>query len=193
MESNPLQTFGDAMKNVSLWGASDVNPDDMRNNCVSVALAHLLGYNNVYELWAATYGGNLPDEPLPLLGIADLLDKTGWKFKWEIFFGKGTQSVFEAMLSQIQCPGIAIPVLLYGRANNTGHAVNALFRKEPPLFNTKLSELRDYQRSKDGTADLDDLKHAVRICAFSLVSSGDKGKEDALADRIRKNQVFKGF
>ncbi|KAK4124721.1 hypothetical protein N657DRAFT_330630 [Parathielavia appendiculata] len=122
-----MSTFFGAVDAMGFYGATNINPTDMRNNCVSVSLCRLLGYANVQQLWRAAYGYDLPDQPLSERGIRNLCGLTGWLFQWQRFNQEPGVSAYDVMMRDIQIRFTTLRAVLYIRANGTGHAVNAFF------------------------------------------------------------------
>jgi hypothetical protein len=75
-----LDSFGKALEEIEFWGASSTNPNDMRNNCVSVSLARMEHYRDVGHLWESLYCEPLPDTPLKLSQVKDLVRLTNYEF-----------------------------------------------------------------------------------------------------------------
>ena len=192
IHTGDLKTFGQCLDHMNLWG-SDVNPNNMNNNCVSVSLCRLLGYANVYDCWGDTTKHNLPDQPLNIAQIVQLLAMTGWNFRWQLFEPQPAQSetAFQLLLSRMQLNSNlpSYPVIAYIRSDKTGHAVNGSF--ESQFGRTVLTDLRDYQQSTSGATDRADLEKSVAIMTFSMQSAVDKANEQKLInewlDRMKRN------
>ncbi|KAK9418686.1 hypothetical protein SUNI508_07943 [Seiridium unicorne] len=162
-----LSTFTNALDQMGFYGASATNPNDMRNNCVSVSVCRLLGYNNVHDLWRATHGYDLPDQPLTEAGIVDLFSRAGWTFQWQRFRQETNLSAYQVMLRDIVIRFTTLRVVLYIRANGSGHAVNAVFSNllgEGP----QLLRLVDWQSHHMGAPVVGDLEGAVNITTLDL-------------------------
>ena len=88
-DSGNLDTFGATLNNIGFWGASRLNPNNMQNNCVSVSVANMEYYRTVGELWNEIYKYPLPDNPLNLVQIEDMVRRTNYQFRW-VAFRSGT-------------------------------------------------------------------------------------------------------
>ncbi len=185
METNigDISTFFGAVEAMGFYGVTNINPDDMRQNCVSVSLCRLLGYPDVYALWRATYGYNLIDQPLNEQGIRNLCGLTGWLFQWQRFYPQGGLSAYNVMLRDIQVRFTTMRVVLYTRADNTGHAVNAIFSNvlgEGP----RVLMVADWQSHHMGEPVAGDLEAATSIITLDL----DWGNPQAMQALITRYQ-----
>jgi hypothetical protein len=128
----------------------------MTNNCVSVSFAKLLAYRNVYELWLDAYGSPLPDKPMDKDQIVDLIQRTGWSFRWEEYQIYPHLSVSEC-LQVADTIGLGYgcaTAILYFRRDGTGHCVvrNALEAYVPLC----------YQHDDEGMDVQEDIKTNAR-------------------------------
>jgi hypothetical protein len=169
MEANigNLSTFLDAVDAMGFYGATHINPTDMKNNCVSVSVCRLLGYKNVQELWMATYGKVLPDQPMGEADIINLFSKAGWSFQWQRFRPDPNNSAHAVMLRDIIIRYTTLRVVLYRRMDGSGHAVNAIFSNlmgEGP----RILRLADWQSHAMGEPVPGDLEGAVEITTLDL-------------------------
>lgn len=107
MASTDASDFIAALKEADLVGLSEYNPGQLKNNCVFVNIAYLLGKNNVDELDADIVkemkklqvpikkpGGSsgLPGG-LPFLQIAKILDMTGMQFVFKSWRSQPVESL----------------------------------------------------------------------------------------------------
>jgi hypothetical protein len=136
--SGTLNTFGDALNNMGFWGASNINPNNMQNNCVSVSVAHMEYYTTVEDFWRDIYNAPLPDQPLNLWQIEDMIRRTQYQFRW-VEFKSGTidsQHVTAYDLLRFNFPARGDggskgprgrPLALYKRRDGSGHCVTAAY------------------------------------------------------------------
>lgn len=98
-------TFGEILDQVHLYGFSKLDPKDMKANCVSVTVAKILGYTDVYALWDKVLGYHLPDRGLTDVEIENLLRKTGLRFVFKTIHdstsGSGTLMDNEHFLAEM--------------------------------------------------------------------------------------------
>jgi hypothetical protein len=158
-----IETFSEALTFSGLYGASTINPDNMSNNCVSVSIAKCLDFESVKELWRHTYGCDLPDQPLQVQEIEDLIRRTGWDFHWVMHVPKEGRDAYDVLVRQhhldISRYG-AISAAAYLRTDGSGHCVVLSARNVPaPLC---------YQHSNDGQYITEELKTAASIIVFYM-------------------------
>ncbi|CAK3912159.1 Hypothetical predicted protein [Lecanosticta acicola] len=74
--------FASRLDQIGFWGASSTNPNDMKNNCVSVTFARMFWYSTVHEFWDDVYGRSKPwpDRALTKQQILAMLRHVGFKF-----------------------------------------------------------------------------------------------------------------
>ncbi|KAF6823996.1 hypothetical protein CMUS01_10458 [Colletotrichum musicola] len=188
-EHGDLATFGEALDRIGFWGASGINPNKMTNNCVSVSTARLLNYTNVDELWQATYGQALPDKPLGLKQVLDLLKKTGWGFQYKMFEpdDEAGRSALQVMQRGFSPDYPTAFMVLYLRVDGTGHAINATYDfndwKTPVMWG-----FWDFQRQSRGEDRSDDVKTAVHIVVLELELPKDHKKGEVLWEEMKRRE-----
>lgn len=183
VNTGTMSNFFGAVNAMGFYGATNINPTDMRNNCVSVSLCRLLGYANVQQLWRATYGYDLPDQALDEQGIRNLCGLTGWLFKWDRFNPKGNLTAYEVMMSEMKIRFTTLRVVLYTRTDGTGHAVNAFIGNVPGL-GPRILLLADWQAHQMGQPVPGDLEAATSIITLDL-DWGNPQAMQGLVDRYR--------
>ena len=152
ISSGTVSTFGLPLSQV--FGQSKLNPNNFKNNCVSVSIARLLSYRDVDDLWADTYRYPLPDHPLDYTAIIDLIQRTGWHFKWECYRLKPGKPIWKSLdpYDSLNLIDGALAALLYSRPDGTGHCVvwGDMVSSHVPIC---------FQRHDEGT----DLTHDILI------------------------------
>ncbi|KAI1454743.1 hypothetical protein F4805DRAFT_438294 [Annulohypoxylon moriforme] len=189
-----LETFGAALDSIGFWGASNLNPKNMQNNCVSVAVAHMEYYETVHELWKYIYGRDLPDRPLQFIDVLKLLGQTGWKYQWNRYSSKTNsdgkvKSAAAVMMENFRGPDYdELCLVLYYRYNGTGHAINMEFEvadwKSPVGFN-----FLDYQHSSEGSCDRKDLDTAKDIVVLYRAGPLDSTRAEELFAEQKKRKA----
>ena len=153
-----LDNFDNALEKIGFWGSSCLNPNNMKNNCVSVSVARLEFYRSVDDLWNDIYGSALPDSPLSFDEIIGLLRRTGFEYNWEKFSSlvtsQGTKTAFEMMEEnfynlgglytggkisedginhwpdRLKRPQKGTGLICYIRNDKTGHCVNMTYTNQ---------------------------------------------------------------
>lgn len=168
-----ISTWGTMLS--AVCGASTLNPTNMINNCVSVSLAKLLDYKDVHELWNDIYGRPLPDNPMSTDQIVDLVQRTGWSFRWENYRIYPHLSVNECLRGAMEVGnhhGCAKAVL-YARPDSTGHCV--VLDILQPLC---------YQHDSDGEDVEEDIKaNAEMVSLLRLKCPPETAMHRAWLDR----------
>lgn len=139
-----VTSFGRSLDNIGFWGASSINPNDMRNNCVSVAVARMLDFETVEDLWKAVFGRNLPDQPLDKSQVFDLLTKAKMSFQYAEFqstpggltafqsFQSVSDALFRDVVSEylerwVDVKDYVHMLVCYIRNDSFGHCVNGYY------------------------------------------------------------------
>lgn len=197
-KTGTMSNFFGAVDAMGFYGATNINPTDMRNNCVLVSLCRLLGYPNVQQLWRATYGYDSPGEPLDEKGIRNLCGLSGWRFNWQRFDQETvpptgpptdpptpptTISAYDVMLRDISIRFTTLRVVLYMRTDGTGHAVNAFFSNVPGE-RPRILLLVDWQAHQMRQPVPGDLEAATSIMTLDLEWGNPKAMQ-SLVDRYR--------
>lgn len=193
IQSGDCNTWGNAVESMIASFANGpgtkVNPNDMRNNCVSVATSRLLGYANVHELWQDAYGQDMPDQPLTMRQFAMLVLAAGWYVRWQQFQPTWGVSAYNVMLTNMQFSnvgGYTTPfVVLYRRADGSGHAVNATITPRGG-GSAEIILLSDWQADKRGHPVIGDLEGAVDIVAVTVDKPQNGKIWQAYIDRVSR-------
>lgn len=139
MKGGDISSFAAAVDWQSLFATNDLNPNDVRNTCVSVALAYIDNYRNIEELWSAVR----PGQPIPSTGLSfanalSLMEETGWRYKWVYFCSSGTRKTwaYDDLVQYLSSnhPPSGIPdtfMVLYKRPSGRGHAINLEYGTAP--------------------------------------------------------------
>lgn len=130
-----LETFANALSSVDFFGKSNLNPNNMQNNCVSVSVAHLDYYRDVYQLWDDLYRKPLEDKPLGFPDIKKLLERTKYKYKWSRYDERKTasgsvKSAYEVFLDKFDRDDDTDCQMLFlytRRSAGGGHCVNLYY------------------------------------------------------------------
>ncbi|KAM0559838.1 hypothetical protein ACHAPJ_003786 [Fusarium lateritium] len=189
MSQGDLETFGEALESIDFWGASNLNPNDMRNNCVSVSLARLQNYITVDELWKDTYGRPLPDKPLNFNQISELLRRTQWEYRWKTFMPAAgdKQSAFQKLTNSFSPDYPTAFMMLYTRANGSGHAINGIY----DFADWKLPVdwiFWDYQRTSEGENRRSEVERATKIITLELELPSNSQLGDQLWKQLKERE-----
>lgn len=128
LETADLSNYAAALE--TFFGANDLNPNDVRNTCVSVALAYMDNHRDIEELWRAVRPGQLiPDKGLSFRDALGLMQLTGWQYKWVRFRSSGTRQTwaYEDLVRYLSTNHPPYPdtfMVLYKRPSGRGHAIN---------------------------------------------------------------------
>ncbi|KAI6083466.1 hypothetical protein F4821DRAFT_191611 [Hypoxylon rubiginosum] len=168
-ESGDLETFGVALQSINFWGPSEMNPRNMQENCVSVAIAHMEFYETVHDLWNAVYQKDLVDKALDFDQMLDLLKHTGMKYEWKKYSSQIRQdgtiemSAYDNFARDAQGLDQKLPSLIaFMRFDATGHAVN-LERATPDYQSLADVAFKDYQHDSMGADARADAQQAESI------------------------------
>lgn len=137
METGDLTTLAEAVDSKTIFGAPDLNPNDIRNTCVSVALAYMDNHRTIEELWHALR----PSQPIPTTGLdfrraLKLMEETGWTYKWVYFASSGTRRSWAyddlvEYLSTARHPPFADTLMVLYKRHGRGHAINLEYGNVP--------------------------------------------------------------
>ena len=168
-EPGSLDTWGAALDQMDFWGASQTNPNDMKNNCVSVSVARMAYYRTVEDLWKKTYSKPLPDKGLSFQQIVDLLRRLGLRYEWKKFYSvPGGKSAFELMHTTFYRNVNEVMLACYKRVNGSGHCI--VVAHWPSDFINEIGDLTfwDFQHSEDGNCSYlrADVAAAKEILVF---------------------------
>ncbi|KAF4962391.1 hypothetical protein FSARC_9500 [Fusarium sarcochroum] len=161
----------------------------MRNNCVSVSLARLQNSITVDELWKATYGQPLPDTPLNLEEIRELLRRTQWEYRWKTFVpsAREKQSAFQKLMKSFSPDYPTAFVLLYTRTAGSGHAINGIY----DFAEWKLPvnwTFWDYQMTSEGEDRRSEVERATKIITLELELPTNSQTGDQLWKQLKERE-----
>lgn len=90
-----------------------------------MTIAKVLAYRDVHEFWHDTLKGDLPDIPLTINQIKQLIAQTGWEFTWKAYLSCIGKSAYDNMKHDfIMEPWKGtLRALAYTRGDKTGHCV----------------------------------------------------------------------
>ncbi|KAL8923489.1 MAG: hypothetical protein Q9208_004617 [Pyrenodesmia sp. 3 TL-2023] len=209
-ESGNLDTFGEALDKIDFWGSSSTNPDDMRNNCVSVSTARMDHYKDVEELWKDLYGHSLPDRALKFPEILHLLRRTGYDFGWKKFVAIGKKTAYQVFDStdytgnpyDKPASGDDDMLFCYTRKDGSGHCVNYLreslkvqYTEQAPFHYQAKRIFLDFQRHQDGDggpqlkADIEAAEKIIVLFSVKCIGTDDDWR-NAMAKRDARRQAL---
>lgn len=180
----------------------------MQNNCVSVSVARLDHYRNVNQLWKETYGQPLPDRPLYIDEIIDLLSRTGYDYECKEFVADGGKTAYQVFdstddlgsLYDSPKSGDDEMLFCYYRSDGSGHCV--IYVREawapPPVQGVPTKTKRrflDFQHDEDGEGGLqlkEDIEDAEEITVlYAMKYRGPEGEwRKAMAKRAERRQAL---
>lgn len=181
LKAGDISTLDAAVDWRTLFGTNDLNPNNVRDTCVSVALAYMDNYRNIEELWHSVRPGQrIPSTPLSFNSAVSLTKATGWQYKWVYFRSSGSKKTWAyddlvKYLSNNHPPFSDTFMVLYKRPSGRGHAINLEYGLAPftdPRDAFKKREWRDFWHFRDHSASgsraaeaaiKTDLKPAVEI------------------------------
>jgi len=175
ISSGDLDTFGAAIEDMDLFGASSINPNDMRNNCVSVSIAHFQYYSTVEEFWQTTYGHSLPDKPIRESEAKDMIARCNIEFQWIKYKSDAPGTAYQMFLQNKQTflehGGL---FMFKNDKNKPGHCINLI----PGMGHTPTTyELLDFQRESWGVNREKDVKEALKIVVGYQTKDNRSSKE----------------
>ncbi|KAI1452788.1 hypothetical protein F4805DRAFT_405357 [Annulohypoxylon moriforme] len=100
---------------------STFNPFGFTQNCVSVAIARVLAYRNVNELWFNTLGYPLRDEQLSHRQLVECVARAGWECSFKIFTEYPGKTAYKSLKDDWRAKDYQ--VVAYKRRDGTGHCV----------------------------------------------------------------------
>lgn len=156
---HPLSPFALAHEFIG-YGVSSLNPSSYSNNCASVVIAKHLQYADVHHLWKALYGHDLPDIPLQLWQIEDMIHRAGWGFRKNIYVSDQHRCAYKKLRDSKPFDSGFICAAAY-LIDGVGHVVVA----QSPDFG---SQFMCYQDSTEGIDRTDEVKKADSIVIFHL-------------------------
>lgn len=181
VKSGDITTLDAAVDWKTLFGTNDLNPNNVRDTCVSVALAWMDNYPNIEALWHSVRPGQpIPPRPLPFKEAVSLSRATGWQYEWKFFRSsksKGTWAYHDLVryLESNHPPFPDTFLVLYERPNRSGHACNLEYGLAPfqdPRDAFKKRDWQDFWHFRDhsvsgsrasGTAIKSELRVAAGI------------------------------
>jgi hypothetical protein len=205
-DSGTLDTFGKALDDFNFFQASKVNPFNLKNSCVSVAVAYMEYYSDIEDLWDAILGGRLPDAGLTFDQILLLLGKIGRSFEWKkyepVMTDAGINTAYKSLVSSFSPPGgHARAIVCYKRSDDGCHCINldyldlvnvdtfgnAATRDRSKYTNLpKLIKFLDFQhddKGKDCLHEIETAKYIIVLYQGTFTGSQDEKKR--LGDQLR--------
>ncbi|KAI1420306.1 hypothetical protein F5Y12DRAFT_773730 [Xylaria sp. FL1777] len=182
-----LETFGRALDDI---GVSTLNPNQFLNNCVSVSISKLLAYRDVHEFWHDTLHGDLPDTSLTFPQIKNLISKTGWEFKWQMYTSSNKESAYSKMrpIRSPEYPNAVFSLVMYTRLHGVAHCVVSGAWHD--AVETDLNEYSHmgfkftcYQRDQYGINVLPEVKAAQKIIVIHLRCPHNTSQHEEWIDR----------
>jgi hypothetical protein len=123
-------------------------------------LGQASGLQNVYELWNDVYGSALSDNPMSTDQIVDLVQRTGWSFRWENYRIHPHLSVNECLpgAEEVGDQYGCSTAVCYVRPDGTGHCVvRDVYNACIPLC---------YQQDDDGEDVEEDIKANAEVVSL---------------------------
>lgn len=142
----------------------------------------------MHKLWADSYGYDLPDSPLNLTQIADLILRTGWDFSWKEFRTSAQQSAYQIVKKEfLNNPDAGVlRAAAYTQPGGIGHCVVA---GGIDWMNINRSEFTCYQRDTYGEDVLQHVEAAETILVIYLKCPSDSLQWVTWRDRAFWNML----
>ena len=162
--SGSLADFGSRLQSQG-FGISSTNPDDMQNNCVSVAIAHTLGFPTVKDLWTSIGMPNRPDQAVSIYTVFSLLRRAGYRSIYQEYEGPGTYEteILANYPIAVWKSQVSKAIVCFKRTDNTGHAVNLSVYATTAGFSSATADFKDFQHSDKGERCKKEVEEAARL------------------------------